>query len=207
MQVILCGFVIIRATHIACSSGRCDERGRLSIELSCATKTVHLSRIVTRIMSFSHSKDVLPIVRSPRNAYRAPLIRTEFLGELQGGILEPRHGRTDRNEKRTSISTGCAGCVFLGRRGAQTVSGGRDHTRRKRAGCVHPDGDDAPSRLPNSIGSSPSLAHGDENHDAHHGKSSSPSRGASLLRHLDPRVCGGGRRTKSMGPGAHADRI
>jgi len=176
-------------------------------ELFWAAKTVHLSRTVTSTMSFNNRKDALPIVRSPRNAYRAPHIRTEISSELQGGILEPRYGRTDRNEKRTSISTGCTGGVFLGRRGAQTVSGGRGHTRRQRPGRVHPDRDDAPSRLPDSIGPPPPLAYGNQNHDADHRKSSSPPRGAPVVRHLDPRLCGCDRRSKSVGPGAHADRI
>ena len=207
MQAILCEIVIIHDSHFACSSGCCGELGPLPNKLFCATKTVHLSRMVTSTMSFNGRKDALPIVLFPGNAYRAPHIRTEILSVLQGGILEPRYGRTNRNEKRTSISTGCAGGFFLGRRGAQTVSGGRGDTRRQRPGRVYPFGDDAPSRLPDSIGPPPSLAFGNENHDAHHGKSSSPPRGTPVVRHLDPRLCSGSRRTESMGPGAHAHRI
>jgi hypothetical protein len=95
MQAILCGFVIIRANRAACSLGCQRERGRLSNEPFYATKTVHLSRMVTGVMSFNGCKDVLPIVRNSRNAYRAPHIRIGILSELQGGILEPRYGRTD----------------------------------------------------------------------------------------------------------------
>jgi hypothetical protein len=54
-----------------------------------AAGKVHLSCIVTSKMSFQDCRDVLPIVRFSGNAYRAPRIVNEPLGELQGGILEP----------------------------------------------------------------------------------------------------------------------
>ena len=206
-QVILSIFVIIRAKRVCAVLAAACIAARLSIGRFHAAARVQLSRIVTGEMSFQDCKDVLPIVGSPGIAYRAPHIGIETLSELQEAILEPRYVRADGNEKRNSISTGCPGGVYLGRRGSQKVSRGRDHARRKHSGSIHTDGDNAPARLHDSGGPPPTLACGNENHDARHGESSSPSSGAPIHGHLDPRFCRCDRRSKSMGLDAHACRV
>src|SRR5271169_5788201 len=120
-QVFLSMFVIIRAKRVCAVLATACIATRLSIGQFHATGKVQLSRIVTGKMSFKDCKDVLPIVRSPGNAYLAPHICTTTLSELQEAILEPRYVRADGNEKRNSISTGCPGGVFLGRPESQTV--------------------------------------------------------------------------------------
>ena len=205
--MFLSPFVIVRAKRVCDVLVAACTAARLSIGRFLAAGKVQLSRIVTGKSSFRNSKDVLPIVRSLRNAYRAPHICIETLSELLEAILEPRYVRADGNEKRNSISTGCPGGVFLGRPESKAVSRGRNHARRKHSGRVHTDGDHASVRLHDSAGPPPSLACGNEIHDARHGKSPSPSTGAPIHGHLDSRFCGCDRRSKSMGLDAHAGRI
>lgn len=206
-QVFLSTFVIIRAKRACAVPAAACIALRWPIGRFHASGKVQLSRIVTGKVSFKDYKDVLPIVRSPGNAYRAPHIRTKTPSELREAILGPRCVRADGNEKRNSISTGCPGGVFLGRSESHTASRGRNHARRQHSRRVHIDGDHAPARLHDSTGPPSSLACGNENHDARHGKSPSPSIGAPIHGHLDSRFRGRDRRSKSMGLDAHAVRV